>query len=241
MLRSNVPGTVRVLRRRRGWRQADLGRKSGTSRETISRLERGDVRGLTLGTVETIANALGANVDVRLHWQGEDLDRLVDSAHAALTKSAAGRLDSLGWLVRIEVSFNHYGDRGRFDVLAFHPARRCIAVVEVKSGFGDLQDTLGRLDVKARLGRTIAREVGWIGDSVVPMLVVAESRTARRVVARHGPLFARYAVRGRGAVAWLRDPRSPIPSGLLWFVRSADSRQATVRRGQRVRLVTSGA
>jgi hypothetical protein len=140
--------------------------------------------------------------------------------------------------VEVEVSFNHYGDRGRVDVLAFDPVSRALLVVEVKSAFGDLQDTLGRLDVKTRIGRTIAAQVGWTDPTaVVPMIVIGESRTARRIVLNHAALFARYGVRGRSCVAWLRAPRPPVPSGLLWFLKSADSRQATAMRGQRVRTV----
>lgn len=181
-------------------------------------------------------------MDIRLRWHGEELDRLADGAHAALQRSVAEALGAWGWHVQVEVSFNHYGDRGRVDVLAFHAAGRHLAVVEVKTGFGDLQDTLGRLDVKARLGRTIARDLGWIaGGATVPVLVVAESRTARRVVVRHAALFARYSIRGRAAAAWLRTPLPPVPSGLLWFLNSSDSRQATITRGRRVRVVRGGA
>lgn len=42
------------------------------------------------------------------------------------------------------MSFNHYGDRGRYDILAFHPPTGILLVVEVKTGIGDVQATLGR-------------------------------------------------------------------------------------------------
>jgi transcriptional regulator with XRE-family HTH domain len=240
MLRSNVPRAVRVLRRQRGWRQADLAARFGRSRETISRLERGDLRGLTIGTLEHVAGALGASVDLWLRWEGERLDRLVDAAHAALQKTVADTLGSIGWLVQVEVSFNHYGDRGRVDVLAFHPSARIVLCVEVKSALGDLQDTLGRLDVKARLGRTIAVQAGWREPrAVVPVLVIGDSRAARRIVTTHASLFGRYAVRGRAGAAWLRSPGLPYPSGLLWFAKMPNSREATARRARRVRIGTS--
>ena len=189
-----------------------------------------------------MASALGASVDLTIRWEGERLDRLVDAAHAGLQKTVAATLTSFGWLVEVEVSFNHYGDRGRVDVLAFHPAGRVVLTGEVKSALGDLQDTLGRLNVKARLGRMIARDVGWGEcDAVVPALFIGESRTARRVVTRHEPLFARYSVRGRSCIAWLRRPRNPVPTGLLWFVPVPDSRQTTAMGGQRIRTDRSGA
>lgn len=239
-MRSNLPRAVRHLRRQRGWRQEDLGGRIGVSRELISRLERGDVRGLTLGSVEKVAGSLGATVDLTLRWHGEQLDRIADAAHAAIQRAVAEELTSLGWLVQVEVSFNHYGDRGRVDVLAFHPGMRVVVAVEVKTALGDLQETLGRIDIKARLARTIAAEVGWSGlTGAVAMLVIGDSRTARRLVAQHAALFARYSLRGRAAVAWLRRPRQPVPSGVLLFLKLPNSHDMTVTRGRRVRTANS--
>ena len=241
-MRSNVPRAVRRLRRQRGWRQADLGRRIGVSRELISRLERGDVRGLTLGSIEKVADSLGATVDVTLRWHGEQLDRIADAAHAALQKAVAEELTSCGWLVQVEVSFNNYGDRGRVDVIAFHPGTRVVVAVEVKTALGDLQETLGRIDIKARLARTIAGEAGWSGvTGAVAMLVIGDSRTARRLVAQHAALFARYSLRGRAALAWLRRPRPPVPTGVLWFITLPNSHHTTVTRGRRVRIDKSRA
>jgi len=242
MMRTNLQRAVRAVRRRLGMRQGDLGERAGVSREMVSRLERGELRGMTLASIDRVAEALGATVDVTLRWRGENLDRVLDAAHAALQKTVAATLTSLGWLVRVEVSFNHYGDRGRVDVIAFHPMLRVVVVVEVKSALGDLQETFGRLDVKARLARTIAAEVGWAAPAgVVPMLVIGDSRTARRLVAEHAALFARYSVRGRSCLAWLRRPQAALPSGLLWFVKLPDSRQATATRGQRIRTAKTRA
>lgn len=40
-------------------------------------------------------------------------------------------------------------------------------IVEIKSALGDLQETLGRLDVKVRLGRQLAHDLGWTDVRVV--------------------------------------------------------------------------
>lgn len=231
---SNIERAVRFLRLRKGWPQRILGGRARVSREMISRLERGDVSGMTIGSLDKVANALGATLHVQVRWQGEQLDRLMDAAHAAIQQSVADLLTGLGWVVRVEVSFNHYGDRGRVDILAFHPRFRILVVIEVKTALGDLQDTLGRLDVKVRLGRQIARELAWNdATSIIPALVLGDSRLARRTIAAHEALFARYDVRGRGALAWLRRPDQAVPTGLLWFTGRADSHPATIRRGQR--------
>lgn len=197
-------------------------------------MERGAIAGMTLAVIDRTAAALGASVSVQVRWHGEELDRLLDAAHAGIQHAIATSLRVLGWDVRVEVSFNHFGDRGRVDVMAFHPLSRIVLVVEVKSGLGDLQETLGRIDVKARLARQIAAELGW-GDvrAVVPALVIGDSRLARRTVARHAALFSRYSLRGRAARAWIRHPAEPMPHGLLWFANRPDSRSLTVTRVRR--------
>jgi transcriptional regulator with XRE-family HTH domain len=228
MLTGNLRRAVHFLRVKKGWRQADLGARAAVSRETVSRLERGELGGLTLDSIERVASALGATIHIQLRWRGEQLDRLMDAAHAAVQDAVASLLIGLGWLVHVETSFNHYGDRGRIDIIAFHPLLGVVLVIEIKSVLGDLQETVGRLDVKARVARKVAADLGWEGVvAVVPALVVGDSRTARRIVARHAALFARYQLRGRSALAWVRHPVEPAPSGLLWFANGTDSHQMT--------------
>lgn len=215
---TNVQRAVRFLRLKNGWPQHALGNRADVSREMISRMERGELRGMTLGSIDRIAEALGASVHVQLRWQGEQLDRLMDAAHAAMQQGVAELLTSLGWIVRVEVSFNHYGDRGRVDIVAFQPMLRILLIFEIKSALGDLQETLGRLDMKVRVGRQIARDLGWVDvRMVIPALVIGDSRLARRTIATHASLFERYEIRGRAALAWLRRPSSTTPRGLLWF------------------------
>jgi transcriptional regulator with XRE-family HTH domain len=241
MLGSNLPRAVRHLRRRRGWRQTDLAQASGISRQAISRIERGVAIGsIPLRVIARLTDALDASVDVTVKWHGEELDRLFDSAHSDLVKTCVGLLEARGWLTRLEVSFNHYGDRGRVDVVAFHPPTRMLAVVEVKSALGDTQDALGRLDVKARLGGLLAASVGWDPPArVVPVLVIGNSRSARRLIAARAELFQRFDVRGRQAMSWLRDPGASSPTGLLWFANVPDSHPTGVTRVARVRTVRS--
>ncbi len=211
------------------------------SRQVISRIERGQVGRVQAATLVRIVEALEATIDMTVRWQGEQLDRLTDAAHAHVVESAAATMRGCGWLTRVEVSFNHYGDRGRVDLLAFHPSARILLVAEAKSAIGDTQDTVGRLDVKTRLGSKLAEAEGWGTPArVVPALVVADSRTARRVLRRHEAAFSRFDVRGRSALAWLRRPAGPVPSGLLWFTNLPDSLGRGITRGNRVRRVKSG-
>lgn len=239
MVRTNLARAVRHLRHARGWRQVDLGARAGVSRQLVSQLECGELAGLTVRSIARVTEALGASLDVTVRWQGADLDRLADAAHARLAQSTVTLLDSLGWGTRVEVSFNHYGDRGRVDLLAMHPMSATLLVVELKSAIGDTQDLLGRLDVKVRLGRVLAASVGWPTPSrIVAALVIGDSRASRRIVREHDAVFRRFDLRGRQAVAWLRVPEPEDVHGLLWFANVPRAAGGGIRRVKRVRPVT---
>jgi transcriptional regulator with XRE-family HTH domain len=239
VLRQNVSSAIRFLRRRAGWRQVDLAAHAGTSREMVSRIERGRIEGLTLRSLDTIAATLGGSLYIEVRWRGEQLDRLMDAAHAAVQEMAVGHLREVSWRVEVEVSFNWYGERGRVDAVAFHSDTRALLVVEVKVRFGDIQDTLGKLDVKTRLGRQLARQLGWPEPArVIPCLVVADGRTARRTVAEHQALFARFNLRGRAARRWLAAPTDEPITGVLVFEALPDSHAVTARQRVRARKVT---
>jgi transcriptional regulator with XRE-family HTH domain len=206
-----------MLRVRQRLTQAALSARAGVSRQAVSLLECGHARRLKMGTVESILSALGARMEVRVLWNGPELDRLMDAGHAAIGARIKQRLERWGWIVRVEVSYSRYGERGRMDLLAWHPAARTLLVVEIKTELVDVQSLLGSLDVKARLGRHVAEQFGWDVRSVVPAIVFSEGRTTRRHLVRLDTLFDRFNVRGRKAVSWLRQPTS-TPAGVLWFV-----------------------
>ena len=224
---------ARVLRIRLRLTQGALALRAGVSRQAVSLLERGESRSLRIGVVEAALAALGARVDMRVLWNGPDLDRLLDAGHAALTAVVKRRLERLGWVVRVEVSFNHFGERGRIDVLAWHPATGILLVVEIKTDLVDVQSLLGTLDAKTRIASTIAKPMGWNVTAVIPAIVFAEDRTIRRHLARLDTLFDRFALRGRAATNWLRHPVT-VPRGLLWF-SSIPRAAGGGRRPQRVR------
>ena len=89
--------SIRALRRRRRWRQADLAEQAGVSRTAISRVERGRADRLTVRALQAVAGALGARIECRLLWNGEALDRLLDESHAALVDIVIRWLRAAGW------------------------------------------------------------------------------------------------------------------------------------------------
>jgi transcriptional regulator with XRE-family HTH domain len=52
---------LRPVRLQKGWTQEELARRSGVAKSTISRIESGLTRGVGLGIVERLADALGLN------------------------------------------------------------------------------------------------------------------------------------------------------------------------------------
>lgn len=213
---------LRALRQRQHLTQDDLSERAHTSRSEVGRAERGQIDALRLATLERIASGLGARLEVRLSWNGEALDRLLDAGHAALVEQVVQRLRASGWECAVEVSFNVRGERGSVDVLAFHPATRILLVVEVKSVVPDVQAMLMTLDRKARLGRAIAQQLGWSPLGIGRLLVIAESRTSRRRVDVHGSLFAAALPSRAIAIrAWLLEPHARPPLAGLLFLSPA--------------------
>jgi transcriptional regulator with XRE-family HTH domain len=234
---------LRALRIKRGLRQEDLGRVARVSRAAVSKLERGLLEAATVRMLVAVASALGASVDVRLRWNGEQLDRLLDANHASLVEIVVAMLGRRGWELAVEVSFAVWGERGSIDVLAYHPGTKSLLVVEVKSVVADSQATLHTLDRKVRLARQLAMERGWECRLVSRLVVIGSSVTSRR---RIDQLATTYRVafpdRGSRLRDWLRAPRGSV-SGLLFVSygtgSSARSRRAGVQRVRRQRTPIS--
>lgn len=211
---------ARMLRVRQRLTQGALAARAGVGRRAVSLLETGRADSLRLREVESIVAALGGRLDVRLLWNGPELDRLLDEAHASLGTAVKRRLERWGWLVRPEVSYSHFGERGRIDLLAFHPATRVLLVIELKSELVDVQALLGSLDVKVRLAPGIADRFGWSARAVLPAIVFLEHSATRKRLVRFDALFDQLDLRGKAALSWLRRPPARTPRGLLWFARA---------------------
>lgn len=210
---------IRALRIRRRWRQKDLATAAKLSPTMIARIERGRGGSIPAGKLDRAAQALGATTDLRLSWNGEALDRLLDAAHAGLVDVVTGMLRTFDWEVVLEATFSVRGERGSIDVLAWHAASRVVLVVEVKSIVPDIQAMLAAFDRKWRLGMEIARSRGW--DPVVAgrLLVVGDSRTSRRRVEALASTFAsEFPHRAIEARRWLAAPTPAAPLRGLWFL-----------------------
>ena len=236
-----VGKSLRALRHRRHWTQRRLAAVAGTSPASISRIETGQFDAMPVARLVRVATALGARLDLSVRWNGEQLDRLLDEAHAHLVDATVRLLAAAGWTVAIEASFAVGAERGSIDVLAFRPDRRVLLVVEVKSVVPDLQGTLAGLDRKVRLA---PRAAPWRLAGKVTMgrlLIVGRSATAyRRLAAHSSTLDVVLPLRGNLIRRWLRDPVGPGAGLLVVPIVHGVNAIDALRQRERVRSPGSG-
>jgi len=211
--------TIRAIRIRRRWRQSDLAKAADVSPSLISRLERGRIGNVSLDTLRRVLAALDIRLDLLPRWRGGELDRLLNARHSALHEDVSTWLAKRysEWIVAPEVSFSIQGERGIVDMLLWHPARRALVVVELKTDIVDVNEMLGTHDRKRRLARRIAQERGWPAEMVASVLIVSEGRTNRRRIEAHDAMIRNSLPDdGRRLRAWLRDPSGGCDARLFW-------------------------
>ena len=209
---------VRAVRLRRHLRQQDLADLAGVGNSTVSLVERGHCRQLSIETVRRIAATLDMRLEMVARWRGGDLDRLLSRRHSKLAEHVAAFLTSQpGWVVEPEVSFSVYGERGVIDQLAWHAGTAHVLVLELKTAFVDVNEMLGTLDRKRRLAGSIAAERGWQPRLVSVWLVASDTRTNRRHASEHATLLrSRFALDGRSLRAFLRNPTRATTGLAFW-------------------------
>jgi transcriptional regulator with XRE-family HTH domain len=236
--------TVRSIRIRRGLRQDDLSTLTHVPRTKIGLIEHGHLDSIQIGALRRVCSELEIRVDLVPRWRGGDLDRMLSGRHSALAESViqALRRDSPEWQVMPEVSFSIWGERGVVDLLAWHPGRRALLVIELKTELVDVGEMLGTMDRKRRLASTIAAERGWDPATISAWIIIAGGRTnERRVAAFRSTLRAAYPDDGRAMRAWLREPATAVAALSIWpAIPSAGSGSTgSFAPRRRVRVSTS--
>jgi transcriptional regulator with XRE-family HTH domain len=222
--------TVRLLRLRRGWRQADLGRAAGVSKAVVSRLERGRLDELSMRAFRRVSGAIDLRIDLVPRWRGGELDRMLNRRHSLLHESFARHLGThADWTFKPEVSYSIYGERGVIDMLAWHAGRAMILVVEFKTELVDVNNLVETMDRRRRLAMQIGRDLGWQPVAASSLVVLVGSRTNRRRATEHHTLLhAAFPADGRRLAGWLRDPREPVSVLAMW----PNDRQASAGPGR---------
>lgn len=216
-----VGEVVRTVRRRRGLRQRDVAALAGVSQWSVSAVERGQLEQLTLCAIRRVCSALEIGVPLAPRWRGVELPRLLDARHASLVEEVVARLSARGWETVLEYTFQHFGERGSVDVLAWRPDAHALLVVEVKTDLDDLQEMLSAIDRKARLvPRLVAAERNWVAIAWGAILVMPEGSTSRWQVSRHPAVFAAaFPARNNEIRRWIEAPTAAGPMRGVWFLQ----------------------
>jgi transcriptional regulator with XRE-family HTH domain len=220
-----IGAAVESLRTALGWTQRTLEERSGVCQSMISRIERGLVRDLTLGTASTLVEATGARLVIGVEAPYlADRARQHDAGHARLAASVVRRLRSSGWDVRTEVEVGGDRSRGWIDVLAFNPATGVMLVIELKTEIHDLGQIERSLGWYEREAWLVGRRFGWQPTTAMSclLLLMTEANDARAAANRRsinlgfrfrardlvGIVGGRIAPDGPGRAVAMVDPRS---------------------------------
>jgi transcriptional regulator with XRE-family HTH domain len=227
---------VRMLRIRKRWRQADLALAAGVSREAVSLMERGHAERITLGSIRRTCTALEIRLDQAPRWRGGDLDRLLNARHAAMAEAMAVSFHGLaGWILRPEVSFSVYGERGVVDFAAWHPVRRALLLIELKTELVDIGDLMATADRRRRLASRIGRDQAWDPLVVGVWVVLANRSTNLRRIREHSTVLrAAFPAADRAMRRWLRDPAGSIAAlSVVALGPASSAARASTRRVRR--------
>jgi hypothetical protein len=169
--------------------------------------------------IRRVAGALDVRVDLVARWRAGDLDRLLNAGHSQLHELVArwfGK-ELPAWILAPEVSYAIYRERGVVDIVAWHPGRRAILVIELKTDIVDINQLIGKVGEKARLIRQIVRDRGWDPLTVSTWVIVAGGRTNRaRLAAHRAVLRAAFPADGRAMRSWLSDPVGQMAALSIW-------------------------
>jgi hypothetical protein len=168
------------------------------SPDTVRRALRGDAGALTIASAARIAAVLGLQLSLGLHPDG---DPVRDKAHLALLERMRRRFHaSVRW--RTEVAIPIAGDRRSAD-----------AVIDCAT-FEILVEAETHLDDVQALERSIRAKQRDLGADRV-ILLAADTRHNRRVIALHPELQARFPITTRAALAALSRGSSPAGDALV--------------------------
>jgi transcriptional regulator with XRE-family HTH domain len=195
---NRIATELQTARRAAAISQRELGRQIRVSHTKIGRAERGESGQLTVELAAKMAAALGLQLSVGLHPDGNPVR---DGAHLALLGRFRARLASMiSW--RTEVPIPIEGDRRSADAVIAGPGWE--AMVEAETRLDDIQALERKINAKQR-DLDISRVI----------LLVADTRHNRSVIATNPALRARFPLSTRACFAALAHCRGPSRDALV--------------------------
>lgn len=185
-------GELLTARRAAGISQRELARRLRVPRGRIARVERGEPNQLTIDLAARMAAVLGLQLSVSVHPDG---DPVRDAAHLALLERFRVRLPAnVRWHSEVPVPID--GDHRSADAVV--ALKEFQAMIEAETRIDDVQALQRKIDAKQRdlgIGRVI--------------LLIADTRHNRRVLADVPALKQRFPVSTRACFAALQRGKDP--------------------------------
>jgi hypothetical protein len=208
----------RLLRQRASLTQEEVAIATAIPVKDLRALESGHISLIRYGRARRLFAELEARARLSVWWNGAAADRLLDEEHAALVERGAVMIAGYSWMTPTEISFAEFGERGSIDIFAHREEAQAVAVCEIKSAFGSLEELNRTLDMKVRLAPRICSDrFGWTPHHVGRLLLVPDVSSTRRVVAAHRQTMnALYPACAAEIRRWLRKPDGNIAG--IWFV-----------------------
>ncbi len=212
---SRIGGQVAAMRRRRGWSQAELGRRAGVGRMVVGRLERGEVR-LDLELLERIAIVLGVSLNVTF---GRDpREDVADAGHLGMQELLLRLGRKAGFDRQFELATRAAEPWRSIDVALGSDARKVAIEVECWNTFGDIGNA-ARSSARKVAELEQAAVARWGEDARAALVwVVRDSARNRGLIARYPEVFA--AGFPGSSSAWVRAINEggdiPHEPGLVW-------------------------
>lgn len=213
-------GKVRRARKRRGWTQAELGRRVGLSQSAISRLERGEGGSLSVETWHRVALVLDLPFSIDL---GRDpIEEPTDAGHLAMQELVMRLGRTAGFRRTFELPSKPSDPARSTDVGLVNDTQRRLILIECVNTFGNVGASVRSSDRKRAESEAHAIALGHGRPYDVHVCwVVKATRRNRDLVARYPELFeSRFPGSSR---AWVRaleggSAATPPPReiGLIW-------------------------
>ena len=226
-----VAFAVADLRHALRWTQAELGDRAGFSQSFVSLVEHMQMPDLTFESATRLLEAMGARLTVGVSapfLADRELQR--DPAHARCTAYVAARLKRIGWLTATEVEIGGDRSRGWIDLLAYHPDRGLMLVIEIKTEIPDLgaiERTLGWYEREAWVA---ARRLGWRPDKVVGCLfLLATEMNEARIRDNQAAFSAGFPVRATELRRIITNEVPPRPARAMALIDPRSRRQNWLR------------
>jgi transcriptional regulator with XRE-family HTH domain len=227
---ARLGGEIHAMRERRGWSQAELGRRTGLGRTLIGRLERAEARA-DVDALERIGLAFGRPPTVTF---GHDaLDGPADAGHLALQELVLRVGRAAGYRTGFELPTRPAEPWRSADIALRHDRQRLLVIVECWNTIGDVGAAARSSERKRTEAEALA--TAWWGEAaqrVALVWVVRDTVRNRTLVDRYPEVFAaRFPGSSRGWLGTVAKATPPPPEpGLIWADRDG-TRVFARRRG----------